>query len=61
MNEKRALVIAMIVVMKQAEEWLRKIYKTKVNGKDPKREREKYQELIQVYVILERLSRAKLF
>jgi len=61
MNEKKALAIAMVLVMNRAEEWVKTIYKKRDNGDDPKRERAKYRELIEVYVILERMSRAKLF
>ncbi len=61
MNEKKALAIAMIVVMNRAEEWVKKVYMKGEDGKEAKREREKYQELIEVYVVLERMSRAKLF
>lgn len=61
MNEKKALAIAMVLVMNRAEEWVKKIYKKKQNGNDPKREREKYQELIDAYVVLERMSRTRMF
>ena len=61
MNEKKALAVAMVLVINRAEEWVKKVYEKKENGKEPKREREKYQELIEVYIVLERMSRAKLF
>jgi hypothetical protein len=61
MNEKKALAIAMVLVMNRAEEWVKKVYMKGEDGLEAKREREKYQELIEVYVVLERMSRAKMF
>ena len=61
MNEKKALAIAMVLVMNRADEWIKKVYEKRDFGKDEKREQEKYQELIQAYVVLERMNRGRLF